>query len=360
MNSLDELLKFTMEIGGTSINFLDLTITIVENQLHTTVYSKPTDSHLYLQADSCHKKSSINGIQKGVALRLRRICSSTEEFDNRAKEYIAYLVARGHDPKSVLDVFKNARILPRSDARKKKIKNNSSNKVILSTKYNPRGPDVENIIKKHIHLIDNTPSLKKVLPSNSIMVAFKREKNLKELLLRGDPYNIKLDLTQNFKLGYKRCDKRCDSCDNFVLERDHIISNATGKCYTIKRDSSCSSKYVVYCAFCMKCGQQGIGSTVIWKPRLANYKSHIKKKIPTCKIVRHFIEECIHENDPLGFIKFIIIDRLNNTENLSSEQIDTMLLEKEKFWIGALVTQHKGMNSTHDWNRTRRNDKINK
>ena len=48
-------------------------------------------------------------------------------------------------------------------------------KFILSTKYNPRGPDVLNIINKHIHLISNTPSLKNVLPANSIMVSFKRE-----------------------------------------------------------------------------------------------------------------------------------------------------------------------------------------
>ena len=114
------------------------------------------------------------------------------------------------------------------------------------------------------------------------MVSFKREQNLKELLLRGDPYNIKRDITENSKLGYKRCVKRCDSCDNFVLVKDHIISNATGRCFTIKGEFSCSSKCVVYCAFCMKCGQQGVGSTMNWKPRLANYKAHIKKKIPSC------------------------------------------------------------------------------
>ena len=93
----------------------------------------------------------------------------------------------------------------------------------------------------------------------------------------------------------------------------------------------------------MKCGQQGVGSTINWKPRLANYKAHIKKKIPSCRIVRHYIEDCIHENDPLGYIKFIIVDGLNNTENLSSDEIDALLLEKEKFWIGILVTQHKGI-----------------
>ena len=49
-----------MEIGGNSICFLDLKIYIQNNCLETTVYSKPTDSHLCLEASSCHKKSSKN------------------------------------------------------------------------------------------------------------------------------------------------------------------------------------------------------------------------------------------------------------------------------------------------------------
>ena len=55
-----------------------------------------------------------------------------------------------------------------------------------------------------------------------------------------------------------------------------------------------------------------------------------------------------------------IIDKLKITDGLDSDQIDDLLLTKETFWIGSLVTQHQGMNGTHDWNRARRNDKINK
>ena len=57
-----------------------------------------------------------------------------------------------------------------------------------------------------------------------------------------------------------------------------------------------------------------------------------------------------------GYLKHCHI--LNNTDNLTTEQIDDLLLEKEKFWIGALVTQHSGMNCSHDWNRSRRSDKA--
>ena len=57
LNTLDETLKFIMVVGGNNICFLDLKMSIQNNRLETTVYSKPTDRHLYLEASSCHMKS---------------------------------------------------------------------------------------------------------------------------------------------------------------------------------------------------------------------------------------------------------------------------------------------------------------
>ena len=56
-------------------------------------------------------------------------------------------------------------------------------------------------------------------------------------------------------------------------------------------------------------------------------------------------------------MKFILVDCLDNTQGMTFEEREEALLQKEKFWIGTLVVQHKGMNSTHDWNRQRRYDK---
>ena len=139
LNTLDEKLKVTMEIGG-NICFLDLKISIKNNRLETTVYSKPTDSHLYLEASSCHKKSSKNGIIKGVALRLRRICSPMKGFQTKSPEYImAYLVARRHSAELVKSEFSEVSSIPRYEARKK-VEKSFKNKVIFTSTFNPEVP----------------------------------------------------------------------------------------------------------------------------------------------------------------------------------------------------------------------------
>ena len=132
LNSVDSNLQFTLEFGGNKLCFLDLKLTLKDNKIHTTVYNKPSVSHLYLQADSCHHLPSILGIQKGVALRLRRICSTDEEFNNKSKEYKAYLIGRGHKLKNVGKSFNDALYMSQKQSCIKKTKStNSKSKVVF-------------------------------------------------------------------------------------------------------------------------------------------------------------------------------------------------------------------------------------
>ena len=118
------------------------------------------------------------------------------------------------------------------------------------------------ILKKHLPIVENVESLNAPYLKGSIMVAFKREQNLKDLLLRGAPYNIKVDLEDNETHGYKISGSgRCDSCNNFVDGSSVVKSHATDKIYKIRRDITCSTKFFIYVAYC----------TFLWKTRRRIY-----------------------------------------------------------------------------------------
>ena len=71
-------------------------------------------------------------------------------------------------------------------SRIKKTKStNSKNKVVFCSNYNPLGLNINSIIQKHSHILNNC----QIMQNKEIMVAYKHEKNLKELLTRADPYN---------------------------------------------------------------------------------------------------------------------------------------------------------------------------
>ena len=208
------------------------------------------------------------------------------------------------------------------------------------------------LVHRNIHLLLNNDNLKDLHPKGTILVVNKREKNLQQLLMRSDPYNIKDDQQLKEDRAYTKCSyKNCDSCNDFVdeINETYIECNATGRKYKIRRDTSCSSKNVIYVVYCIKCIKQGVGSTTSWKPHLSNYKSHIKKRKLTCRIVKHFIENC--NDNVFNNLRFAIADCLNNVDSFTN---DDLILKKEEFWIRTLVTQRHGLNSKHDLNRKKR------
>ena len=59
----------------------------------------------------------------------------------------------------------------------------------------------------------------------------------------------------------------------------------------------------------------------------------------------------------LKYLAFVIIEVVNYTSGLTRNRIEDLLLEKEKNWIGTIVTQQQGLNSTHDWIRPKRTER---
>ena len=72
---------------------------------------------------------------------------------------------------------------PQQSRSKKTKSTNSKNKIIFCSKYNPLGPNMKNIIQKHAPILENC----QIIKNKEIVVAYKREKNEKELLIRANP-----------------------------------------------------------------------------------------------------------------------------------------------------------------------------
>ena len=77
---MDPTIKITADWSKTSINFLDVTVSIAEGIIETDLYVQPTDSQRYLLSSPCHFFCCKNGIQYNQALRLNGICSNNGFF----------------------------------------------------------------------------------------------------------------------------------------------------------------------------------------------------------------------------------------------------------------------------------------
>ena len=94
LSSISPSIKFTVQYNCYQLEFLDVLVKKENGLLETTVYSKKSDGHMYLLPSSCHFHTVFENIPYGVALRLKRICSTETEFNMKSDEYQTHLIAR--------------------------------------------------------------------------------------------------------------------------------------------------------------------------------------------------------------------------------------------------------------------------
>ena len=109
LNSFHETIKFTAEICDTSVNFLDVTITKdKEGNLITDLYTKPTDSHLYLHYSSFHPRHQKESLPYSQALRLRRICSTDSLYKTASQNMLQNFIHRSYPIQLVRSAIEKA------------------------------------------------------------------------------------------------------------------------------------------------------------------------------------------------------------------------------------------------------------
>ena len=79
INNLGPDLKFIFENRSKSLNFLDINIRIIENNLVLDIHYKPTNSFNYSTYTSCHPPHTKNNISLSLAKRIVSIVNNNRE-----------------------------------------------------------------------------------------------------------------------------------------------------------------------------------------------------------------------------------------------------------------------------------------
>jgi hypothetical protein len=108
-NAFHPTIKFTSEHSHEHVIFLDTTSSIINGEIVTDLYTKPTDTHQYLLPSSCHPPHCAKNIPFSLAIRLRRICSTDTTFSSRCVELRQHLVNRSYSSNTLETSIKKAR-----------------------------------------------------------------------------------------------------------------------------------------------------------------------------------------------------------------------------------------------------------
>ncbi|XP_066275237.1 uncharacterized protein [Branchiostoma lanceolatum] len=339
LNTAHPTIKFTVETSTTSINFLDVTISVSEGAFTTDLYTKPTDKHQYLLRNSSHPTHCKRGIPFGQFLRVRRICSDEPKYRERAQQLKEHFQNRGYEDALLDQAAQRAQDRPREEllgAKKKKVA--SQDRPVLVTTYNPHLPPINNILRKYWNILQLSPRTRELF-QDPPLIAYRRNKNLRDTLVRAQiPRENKNFITKNIPPGSYPCGRKCLTC-TYVRKSKDFQSHRTSRRYTIRAHITCRTRNIIYMIQCKKCGIQYVGET---GQTLANRMNGHRSSIKTDKdtpIAAHFNQpsHTVADMEVVGLEKLAY----GRTEDLTRQR----RLSRESYWIHQLRTLHpEGLN----------------
>ena len=186
--------------------------------------------------------------------------------------------------------------------------------------YHPGLPKLHQILRRHLPILHASERMKQVMP-NPPLVAYRRPKNLKDLLVRATLNPPE----RNFE-GTRQCGRpRCKTCAHIKV--GVVFSSAvTGVEFRARTTADCKTSNVVYLIECRKCKKQYVGETE--NPlhlRLNGHRSDYYRRLPDKPVGMHF-NTSGHTFDDLTIM---IIEQMR-VANATHRK------NRESFWIHTL------------------------
>jgi hypothetical protein len=315
LNTFHSTIKFTMEMSKDEIHFLDTTIYKSGNKLSSKLYVKPTDAHLYLRFDSCHPRNCINSIPYSQITRLKRIHTDPVEASQAMNTMIDHFAERRY-PRPFLKRTKE-KVLNNPV----QIQNKPEDNLVFITGYYPTLTNLKEIWNRNINILKQHPDTA-FLSEINFMVAYRRPRNIKDVLVKTDLQMIKI------QQGSYPCRKlKCLTC-KYMTQGTTFSSSKTRECYKIHGKFNCQSTYVIYLITCAECNIQYVGQTsTTLNSRMSSHRHDIRHQLDK-PVSKHFSNDNSRHN--IRNMQITVIDY--GPHDVTSRHL------RETSWIRQLVT----------------------
>jgi len=247
LNLIHPDIKLDLQYSDDQVSYLDTTVKIINNNIVTSVFHKPTDRNTILHHDSFHPNHIKKSVVKSQGIRCHRICKLNTDSENELKELAHKFTHRGYSEPEVTQILENVSHIPRENLLKANNHKDTHNKSVrFITNFHPYVNDSLRKMFKNLNPILEHESLAGVFQDTPCIVN-RQPPNFKRIIVSSKFCS----LDSSNKAGTYKCNKpRCLTCN-------HVSNETTlryhGRTLYIKGHYSCSSTNVVYLIRCKKC-----------------------------------------------------------------------------------------------------------
>ena len=262
------------------IEFLDVSFRVLNFELDTDVFYKPTDAHRYLNFNSAHPPHVFKGIVFSQFLRVRRIVTDQSLFKFRLSEMLGFFINSDYPRILVQNVFDRVVALDRCLDYKRKVVDSSGNfEIPWVVTFGPGYQEVRKFVEVTNKALQQSP-LFRSFSTPVLGVVTRRASNLKDEL-----FNQKKIFSSSSSsvitisgrctpLNVSRPGRKCECCYLMSLESHLVLNGKSIKC----EGGNCKSRNINYCLKCVTCGLGYIGKTTQFlSTRTSQHRSFISK-----------------------------------------------------------------------------------
>lgn len=191
LNTINPALKFTMELSRERITFLDTEVYIDgSRKLQTTIHYKESDLHQYLHANSSHPRSTKKSLPYSQGLRIKRIVSDPKILKQEINKLMEFFRRRGYSQTILTEAKERLSLVTRKQLLGPSKNKQIGDRDIYVFTYNPSthraiNKGLRDIYKWAGEWYNEEPfTTLNSFPPQAPMTAWKRNKNLKNILVR--------------------------------------------------------------------------------------------------------------------------------------------------------------------------------
>ena len=177
--------------------------------MQITLYKKPTDRQNYLHAKSAYPLSLEKRIPYSQALRIKRVCSTFDEYKKHSNDLVKRFVEKGYKENIIrnqidkVDNLERSTLLNKTNAVRKNV-------IPFSVTYSPTLPNTREIINKHCYILNIDNTFGNVFKATPV-IAFRKNISLRQIIGTNTiSHNQKLlKVKQNVTKG------KCITCNTY-------------------------------------------------------------------------------------------------------------------------------------------------
>ena len=337
INSVHNTIKFEVNFSRSEVHFLDTTVTITpDRSIKTSLYQKPTDKHNFLHYKSYHPSSTKKSLPYSQSLRIRRICTSQNDYRSATAELKEQFKARGYNEIQVSQAIQKASDQDRMELLHPKPKSDKKAPLTLVTTFNKSLPNMNGIIEKNWNLLEINPRISKKFEEKPF-IAYKRNPNLHQLI--GGHRIEHGKVVKRTKKVQGKCtpcrSKQGNKCCKQMKSTMTFSNRHNNKTYKILHAVNCKDKNVIYLLECTKCDNKAyVGKSELPMNLRINGHRSDAKKTDKLAVDTHFLQPGHHFDRDA---KFTIIEKITKTD-LSGSELTSLLQRREDFWMLRLGT----------------------